>query len=67
MTKRLFSIFFILIIITVLLSACSGTTVSTTKTPLCMGWSLWPGYYPMAIAAEKGFFAKHGVQVVAGH
>lgn len=62
MTQRLFRIFSTLIIVTVLLSACSGAQ-STAKTPLRVSWSLWPGYYPMAIAVEKGFFEKNGVQV----
>jgi NitT/TauT family transport system substrate-binding protein len=54
-----------LILAAVLLSACSGTGGSTVeeKTPLRVAWSLWPGYYPLAIAVEKGFFEKHGVQV----
>lgn len=62
MTNRLFRIFSTLMIVTVLLSACSGTQ-STTKTPLRVGWSLWPGWYPMVIAQEQGLFEKHGVQV----
>jgi NitT/TauT family transport system substrate-binding protein len=62
MTNRLFRIFSTLMIVTVLLSACSGTQ-PVAKTPLRVAWSLWPGYYPMAIAAEKGLFEKHGVQV----
>jgi len=63
MKNRLFRIFSTLIIAVVLLSACSGTQSAAVKTPLRVSWSLWPGYYPMAIAAEKGFFEKHGVQV----
>jgi len=62
MTNRLLRIFSTLMIVTVLLSACSGTA-STAKTPLRVGWSLWPGWYPMVIAQEQGLFEKHGVQV----
>jgi NitT/TauT family transport system substrate-binding protein len=49
-------------VVTGLLSACAKTP-SAVKPPLRVAWSLWPGYYPMAIAVEKGFFEKHGVQV----
>lgn len=62
MTNRLFRIFSTLMIVTVLLSACSGTQ-SPANTPLRISWTLYPAYYPMVIAAEKGFFEKHGVQV----
>lgn len=47
-----------------LLAACSGTTTPSVKLPpLTVSWSVWPGYYPLAIAQQKGFFAKHGVAV----
>lgn len=62
MTNRLFRLCSVLLMLTVLLSACAGTSPAA-KAPLRVAWSLWPGYYPIAIAAEKGFFAKHGVQV----
>jgi NitT/TauT family transport system substrate-binding protein len=64
MNKRLFRIFTTLLLSIVLLSACTGTNnANKTKGPLRVAWSLWPGYYPMIIAQEKGFFEKHGVQV----
>lgn len=64
MTKKLPHVMFILALIAILLSACVGAQpVAPTKQPLRVAWSLWPGYYPMAIAVEKGFFTKHGVQV----
>lgn len=62
MTKRLFHFSSLLIIFTILMSACSGTQ-AVDRPPLRVAWSLWPGVYPMVIAAEKGFFEKHGVQV----
>lgn len=31
--------------------------------PLTVGWFLWTGWYPMAIAQEMKLFAKHGVDV----
>lgn len=43
--------------------ACTGEHETATPKPLRVGWSLWPGWYPIVIAREKGFFAKHGVDV----
>ena len=37
--------------------------VRPVQPPLRIGWYLWPGWYPMAIAQDRGLFAKHGVQV----
>lgn len=62
MINRLVRILSALIVVAVFLSACSKTQAAV-KPPLRVAWSLWPGYYPMAIAVEKGFFEKHGVQV----
>jgi NitT/TauT family transport system substrate-binding protein len=31
--------------------------------PLKVGWHTWPGYFPIALAAQRGLFAKHGVAV----
>lgn len=61
MTNRLFRIFSTLIIVTVLLSACSGT--ETIKEPLNVAWTVWPGEYPHLIAQDKGFFEKRGLTV----
>lgn len=63
MNKRLSHIISALILAAILLSACIGKENAASKTPLRISWSLWPGYYPMAIAVEKGFFEKHGVLV----
>ena len=52
----------ILVIATFILSACGGTAVEKNP-PLKVGWSLWPGWYPLVIAQEQGFFEKHGVEV----
>lgn len=62
MSHRFIRIFLTLLVVTVLLSACTGPAAAP-KTALRLGWSLWPGYYPMAIAVEKGFFKAHGVEV----
>lgn len=65
MTKKFLRLLTALTIASVLLASCAGTVTKTTrqKQPLRVAWSLWPGYYPIAIADKKGFFEKHGVQV----
>jgi NitT/TauT family transport system substrate-binding protein len=57
-TYRFLSILFIAVFI---LSACGAP--AEQKPPLKVGWSLWPGWYPLVIAQEKGIFEKHGVEV----
>ena len=53
-----------MMIAAVLATACASSSApASTPSPLRVGWSLWPGYYPMAIAVEKGFFKEHGVNV----
>lgn len=32
--------------------------------PLRVGWYRWPGWYPMAIAQDQGFFVRNGANVV---
>lgn len=44
------------------LAAC-GAATPTPRPPLTVSWTVWPGYYPLAIAQQQGFFAKHGVSV----
>jgi NitT/TauT family transport system substrate-binding protein len=64
MLKPPFRLSAVLLISIFLLGACTGAGMQTpAKAPLRVGWSLWPGYYPIAIAKEKGFFDQHGVQV----
>lgn len=62
MPNRIFRILSALLIVVFLLSACASNQ-AVEKPPLRVSWSLWPGYYPIAIAQEKGFFEKHGVKV----
>ena len=60
-TKRLLSLFFITIL---LLTACTLVSPPQPKRPpLKLAYSAWPGYFPIAIAQEKGFFATQGVTV----
>ncbi|MCX7635878.1 MAG: ABC transporter substrate-binding protein, partial [Syntrophales bacterium] len=48
----------------VALAACGPREQPAVKPrPLKIGWSAWTGWYPMAIAAERQLFAKHGVDV----
>ena len=59
-THRLVSIIFLGIII---LSACGAPAPAAKNPPLKVGYSLWPGWYPLIIAQEKDFFTKHNVEV----
>ncbi|MBI9111950.1 ABC transporter substrate-binding protein [Maridesulfovibrio ferrireducens] len=63
--RKLLSYFLVLILTAtvVLLPGCSQTPPPVQAKPLRVGWFLWPGWYPIVIAKEKGFFDKHGVQV----
>ena len=36
---------------------------ATTGTTLRVGYSAWPGWFPLAVAEEQGFFAEAGVDV----
>ncbi|MBD2042849.1 ABC transporter substrate-binding protein [Microcoleus sp. FACHB-672] len=50
----------------VLITACNGRTSVTSKSEpplLTVAYSLWPGYFPLVIAQEKGFFTEQGVKV----
>lgn len=52
-----------LLLMLVLIPACSREPETARSEPLRVGWFLWPGWYPIVIAHEQGFFAKHGVDV----
>lgn len=48
----------------VMLMACNFTELPLPEPqPIRFAYSLWPGYFPAAIAQEKGFFAAQGVKV----
>ena len=58
------SILLIALATTVWLAACHGPiSPSAPRPPLMVSWTVWPGYYPLAIAQQQGLFAKHGVSV----
>ncbi|MBW4683031.1 MAG: ABC transporter substrate-binding protein [Microcoleus vaginatus WJT46-NPBG5] len=51
----------------VLITACDRTPSVTPQSEappaLTLAYSLWPGYFPLVIAQEKGFFTQQGVKV----
>jgi NitT/TauT family transport system substrate-binding protein len=49
-----------LLLAAMFLGACAQ---QAAKPPLKIGWVVWAGEYPYSIAQEKGFFAKHGIEV----
>jgi NitT/TauT family transport system substrate-binding protein len=56
--------------VVMLMSACSSTaspgtptTSATSGTPITIGFSAWPGWFPLQVAQEKGFFTAAGVNV----
>jgi NitT/TauT family transport system substrate-binding protein len=63
MTKKHIHILFILLIFATSLSACSTVETAVEKQPLRIGWSLYPGWYPLVLAQQQGLFEKHGVEV----
>ncbi|MEU3627187.1 aliphatic sulfonate ABC transporter substrate-binding protein [Amycolatopsis coloradensis] len=44
------------------LSACSDSTAASGA-KVTIGYSAWPGWFPWAVAQEKGLFEKNGVTV----
>ena len=61
--KKRFVILSIVLTVTVWLAGCGAATPAAPRPPLMLSWTVWPGYYPLAIAQQQGFFAKHGVSV----
>lgn len=59
--KRSLFLFFITILV---LAACTLLShPQPARPPIKFAYSAWPGYFPIAIAQEKGFFAAQGVNV----
>ncbi len=45
-------------------SPASGTgTAAASSEPITIGYSAWPGWFPLKVAEEQGFFEKEGVTV----
>ena len=55
-----YRIFLILLLLITTSSAYSATEKLVT---IKVGFDLWPGYYPMVIAKEKGWFKQNGLDV----
>ncbi|MBA3530899.1 MAG: ABC transporter substrate-binding protein [Ardenticatenales bacterium] len=67
-TWRLVRFLVPILILLLALAACATAATPTpqpAKPPLTFAYDLWPGYYPVLIANEKGFFTEAGVQVNA--
>jgi NitT/TauT family transport system substrate-binding protein len=53
------------------LAACGGddapaadaSTSAASSEPITIGYSAWPGWFPLKVAEEKGFFTEEGVTV----
>ena len=67
MKSRLLRFVSLVLLSIVLITACNSTTTVVTSRPqslpLRVGYNLWAGQFPMAIAQEKGFFQAQGVKV----
>jgi len=64
MKKRLLHVLSVFMLFSLLLSACSGTQQQAqVRPPLRIAWALWPGWYPLVLADQKGFFTEHGIEV----
>lgn len=66
MKSRLFRLVSFFLFSIVLIAACNSTTRVTSQKelqPLTVGYNLWPGLFPIAIASEKEFFTAQGVKV----
>jgi NitT/TauT family transport system substrate-binding protein len=58
------------LVLMLLCTACAGTSGTesssaggTSQGKITLGFSAWPGWFPWQVAAEKGLFAKNGVDV----
>src|SRR6476469_9252101 len=66
MLSRFLSFVSLFLFSIMLIVACNSTQRVTNRTeqpPLQIAYNMWPGYFPMEIAEEKGFFAAQGVKV----
>jgi len=44
-------------------AAAATATTSATVESLKVGYSAWPGWFPLAVAEKQGIFEKHGLKV----
>jgi len=59
---RLGSLFVVAVLLLVA-GGCSRPTPEPELPPLKVAYVLWPGYFPLVIADEKGYFEEEGVEV----
>ena len=45
------------------LAACGDDSSSASSDPIVIGYSAWPGWFPLKVAEAQGFFADAGVNV----
>ena len=56
--KKRFVILSIVLTVTVWLAGCGAATPAAPRPPLMLSWTVWPGYYPLAIAQQQGVFCQ---------
>ncbi len=44
-------------------TAAAGAAAETSGETLVLGYSAWPGWFPLAVAEEAGIFEEHGLDV----
>ncbi len=60
--KRMLGVILLLAALGVL-TGCATITPVEQKPPLKIGWSLWPGDYPVVLADKLGYFKDRGLNV----
>ena len=64
MTRRRFRIPLLAVVVLLLAAACGDSKESgSSGETLRIGYSAWPGWFPLAVAEEKGLFDKAGLKV----
>jgi NitT/TauT family transport system substrate-binding protein len=65
--KRIWPLVALAFLCAIALIACNRLLflpfLSLSPPPLRVAYNLWPGYFPMVLAQERGYFAEQGVEV----